>query len=450
MTDRSLLYSVKLRLKQVFARARQIDTTLPLRVCFLSLSAHPVFRGTTTHDFGGAEVRAATFARGLACLPGVFVSFIVHDHGQRKCEHVDGIAVVRSTPPYVAGTFSDRVTGEALTLVKRIRSFPWVKVVKWHPRLLWQVPVAAARIAWIKYHWHRLTSLVSRSHDADVVCCFGVNEASARAIIACRRRHRKAVLFIASDHEVNEAAYYKGSCEQGAMGEPGGLCFEAIKEADSIVVQTLFQQEQLRTRFGRESSVIRNPIDLSDEIAPYRQSNRPVALWIGRAEAIQKRPHLCVELAVRCPEIPFVIVMSRTDPLIYDNLVKSAPSNVRIIGHVPFAEMANLFDSARVYLSTSLFEGFPNAFLQAAKHGVPILSLDVDPGGMLTTHRCGHVANGNIDVMVRTLRELWNDSEAALRISKSARSYVEANHDVRQSVERFQALLSALAGPDAA
>ena len=43
--------------------------------------------------FGGAEVRAWTFAKGLSAIPGYQVSFIVYDHGQPGIEQYGNITV---------------------------------------------------------------------------------------------------------------------------------------------------------------------------------------------------------------------------------------------------------------------------------------------------------------------------------------------------------------------
>ena len=101
--------------------------------------------------------------------------------------------------------------------------------------------------------------------------------------------------------------------------------------------------------------------------------------------------------------------MNNHDPRTFAELKKLAPSNVEIVEQVPFSEIEDLFCQSHLLINTSAAEGFPNSFLQAAKYGKPIVSLDVDPGNMLTEHGCGVCARGNLEQMAEVVRGLIAD-----------------------------------------
>jgi len=414
-----------------------------LHVCFVSLAAYPVFAPASPSLFGGAEVRAATFARGLAGCPGYRVSFLVYDEGQSRVERCGAVTLYATWHAVSPATsFLLRRAERTLENVQRRSGFPPIRINHYHPRLIWDLPLSLLFLLRRAVQRRGLQKFLTGTIAPDVVCCFGVNEASALAIEACHHTPRKSVLFIASDHEVSAREYYPGSFERGRMGEPGGLAWLAIARADHIVVQTARQQQALRARFARDSTVIKNPFDLG--AAPWElptPATRPWALWIGRAESVQKRPELCLELARLCPEIPFVMILNPTDRVIFQKIRDAAPPNVRIIERVPYAQMDAYYAQARVLVSTTAFEGFPNTFLQAGKHGVPILASEVDPDGFITRCGCGLVAGAAPEQLAAALRDLWCNAAKWQACSQSLRAYVESEHASAGRVAQLETLL---------
>ena len=175
--------------------------------------------------------------------------------------------------------------------------------------------------------------------------------------------------------------------------------------------------------------MIRNPIDLSNRVTTNSASGEYI-LWVGRADTFFKRADKMLQLAAMCPDISFVAIMNKRNQRVYDALTNDAPPNVDIVTHVPYREIERYYANATALLSTSEGEGFPNAFLQAGKYGQPILSLNVDPGEMISTHACGLLANGDMDAMAWMLTDLWQNKNAPQRtkLSTNIRNYVQAYH----------------------
>ena len=182
---------------------------------------------------------------------------------------------------------------------------------------------------------------------------------------------------IASDVDLDER-YVPGSTFVSPYGDRAEVCYWLIRQADAIVVQTEAQQRMLQKRFDRESTVIANPIDVgwwSDRgtgaaDAVSGEQDRYV-LWVGRAESVHKRPRLLIDLARRCPEIPFLMILNPKDQAVEDQIRRDAPQNVRIVSSVPYDEMPRVMSRAALLVNTSSMEGFPNVFLQAAACNVP-------------------------------------------------------------------------------
>lgn len=355
------------------------------RICFFRLGATPLFVRECTDVFGGAEVRAFTFARALAARGNHEIAFAMRAD-ERLPQSRDGVSVV---------SISNRPKGFA-KLVGSVRK-----------RLSGQ-PVPFAPIA---------------NLEADVICCFGVHDPTANVISAARSGGKRSVLFLTSSEDVNDDV--RGSAKKRRETHQHHY---AIRHADQIIVQTEFQQRELLARFDRESVLVRNPIDTSIAAEDLRQP-RVHVLWVGRADSDSKRADICFELARHLPNVPFRIVMNDDCRQLGEQLRRDLPANVTLERQVPLEEIESRFASATVLINTSDSEGFPNAFLQAAKYATPILSLNVDPDGMLTRKGCGEVA-GTVGRMVELIPEYHARTPRVAAKAADARRYVECFHEI--------------------
>ena len=68
----------------------------PIRVCFLSLRAYPIFNPSVNAIFGGAEVDLYLLATEIAKDYGFQVSFVVGDYGQESIETRENVTIIKS------------------------------------------------------------------------------------------------------------------------------------------------------------------------------------------------------------------------------------------------------------------------------------------------------------------------------------------------------------------
>ena len=118
--------------------------------------------------------------------------------------------------------------------------------------------------------------------------------------------------------------------------------------------------------------------------------------------------------------------------------------NVTTLGRVPFDEVEKYFASAKLFINTSVFEGFPNTFLQAGKYGIPIVALKVDPGQMLTKHGCGATCNDHMDKLIEQVRLYMSNSELYEQASSRCLSYVSAYHNKEKVVLEYEHAIQSL------
>jgi glycosyltransferase involved in cell wall biosynthesis len=117
------------------------------------------------------------------------------------------------------------------------------------------------------------------------------------------------------------------------------------------------------------------------------------------------------------------------------------PRNLELRERVPREQLDTLLADSFCLVNTSLFEGFPNAFLDAGRQRVPVLSLTVDPDGALETSGGGFAAGGDLAALAAEMRRLHSDPAAAREAGCRWRDHVVANHDAAAQIDLFAAEL---------
>lgn len=415
-------------------------------VVLVALNALPAIDPAVPGPIGGIETRAWLFARGLAREPKVHVAVVVRSPQEPPRTEYDGVGVITLVDPMYPVWQS---IGQSLSRRPR---FPWVSLRRWDWRLVWQLPLAVIdRLRRGRaYSSDRADTRLSALRP-DVYVTFGVQTHSATVIRSAREAGRPCVLFLGSDGDL-DPLFEAGGSGRDPYGTEAATGRFILQSADAVIVQTEHQQELLRERFGRESTLIRNPIDVAAWDAGMQRPADPTViggweryvLWVGRAEDLHKRPQLCLELARRCPAVRFLMILNPRDAAVEARIRREAPSNVRIVPRVPAEQMPSLFARAAAFLSTSQLEGFPNVFLQAALSGVPIVSLEVG-AEFLRESGAGTNCDGDLETACQALDALWSTSARDSSRIAHVRSYVIARHALAEQSHRLLAALRRVA-----
>jgi glycosyltransferase involved in cell wall biosynthesis len=291
------------------------------------------------------------------------------------------------------------------------------------------------------------------SLPADVMLAFGVNAVSATVIASAGARGSPSLLFLESDADL-DARHTPGSDYVNPYGERGDVCAYVLRETTAIVAQSPRQQHMLRERFGRDAVVLPNPIDVDDwrrraGLASRARAALPdrYALWIGRFDRFHKRPLELLNVARICPEVSFVMVLAGGEADVERELRAECSPNVRMVPSVPFEEMPAVMAGARLLVSTSsaAFEGAPNVFLQAATLGLPIASLEADPG-LMAAAGCGATTAADPVRLADLVRRLWVDDALHQQWAVNGRRYAETTHDAGVIARDLRAMVGSLVG----
>lgn len=370
-------------------------TTDKPHICFVAPKIYPVLFGDKSiESVGGAEVQQAFIARGLRDA-GYRVSVASFDYGQEDDAEIDGIRVYK--------------------IHRTARRIPIIRNV--HPDMtsFWDAMLRA---------------------DADIYYqrCAGAHTA---VLAAFARWHGRKFI-------------YAGACDKDFIPHDRILLERwrdrwlfalGLRWADAIVAQNPYQVEACRQWHRREANLIFNGY-----FPPLggKASNDGVVLWVSVMRHM-KRPDILLDLAERLPHIRFRMIGGRStnglENEYYDLIEARAQTltNVEFIGFVPYAEVEKYYDDARLFVSTSEFEGFPNTFLQCWARGVPTVSF-VDCGARDDGRPLGAVVT-NLDEMTAAVDQYWYDNAYWAKEGARAQGYFNLNHSPQVVIAKYCELL---------
>lgn len=283
-----------------------------------------------------------------------------------------------------------------------------------------------------------------RKLPVDLCLLQGIHGAAGVASFIAHATGKRFVFWLASDTDamVTDPAKSRLPRRQRALAAYG------LRTADAVVAQTEHQRQLVRDNLGRDSVVIPNvwPVDA---LSPGR-ADQPTALWVANLRW-EKRPEMVLELAEAVPEVQFVMVggpMAGNEQL-YEHILARQQDfpNFRYAGFVPFDQVGRQFESADIFINTSVVEGFPNTFLQAWDAQLPIVA-SFDPDGLLKRERLGYHAEA-VEAFAEHLRSLVADEALRRSLGERGKQYLRDNFSMEVVIPRLEALLMQVAGREA-
>jgi glycosyltransferase involved in cell wall biosynthesis len=366
-----------------------------LDVCLVAHEAYGALVGGERGHVGGVERQTTLMARWLAGR-GHRVGLVTWSEGPPHDEVVDGVRVLKTCRKDegrpVARFFHPRWTGLNRALARADARTYYHNCAEY---------VTGQVASWAGRHGRRFVYSVASDMDCD------------RALPDLRT-WRERVLFL-----------------------------YGLRRADRVIAQTEIQVRMLDESFGVRANAIPMPCSgpSENEFVPRSWDPAGRVLWVGRICPV-KRPDRFLEVAEACPELAFDMVGPVGEDAYSSAIVREARNrpNVTLHGRASRGEMDAHYRRASVLLCTSDREGFPNTFIEAWSHGVPVVSTH-DPDGTIARLGLGAVAAPVASALAPALRAVLGSREAWVSTSAIAREHYLRNHTVDVVMKRFEAEL---------
>jgi glycosyltransferase involved in cell wall biosynthesis len=280
--------------------------------------------------------------------------------------------------------------------------------------------------------------------DASVAIVRAATPAVGVAALHCRLHRRRLMYSSANDSDFMASWLPEPSFSRT-------LYRLGLRLADVLIVQSEDQLKLARERYGEQREVIHIPSFCEPPEAVDVDASRAGGfVWIGRLRP-EKRPLRYVELARALPEERFAMV-----PIVlgaeaaYRELREAAAGveNLELLERLPHAQLMAIIARSAGVVSTSAVEGMPNVFLEAWARGIPVLTLDCDPDGVIARRQLGIAASGSWDRFVAGARELSNGRVDRGDLARRARAYIDEVHSVAAVGARWAEVIRSLGGTD--
>jgi glycosyltransferase involved in cell wall biosynthesis len=215
-------------------------------------------------------------------------------------------------------------------------------------------------------------------------------------------------------------------------------CIEyGIRHADSIVVQTECQAEHLAHYYSRKADAI-VPNFHPEPSETLDKRGAPLVVWVANLKP-WKQPEVFVRLAARLSNLAGVrftmVGAMQGGPKAWREQLQRdihKTTNLDYIGRKTQREVNELLARAHLLVNTSVQEGYPNTFIQAWQREVPVVSLTVNPDGVLDRQGVG-ICAGSEQRLEECVQALLENSALRTQYAARAHDFAARHHSLRNT-----------------
>jgi glycosyltransferase involved in cell wall biosynthesis len=216
--------------------------------------------------------------------------------------------------------------------------------------------------------------------------------------------------------------------------------YSSIKKHDAIIAQTKDQYKKLSAYQGLKYQIY-NSIEIDRREHAKKENS---VIWIGNIRPVKQLERL-IPIAEKLvnEDITFYIIGKNYETNYSKDIIKkiSKLDNMKYLQNRTISEVNDFLRQGKIFMNTSIREGFPNTFLQAWNHYVPTISINVDPDSIIRKNGLGIVSNDN-DKIANYIMTLFNDEQMYNKMMSKVKLYVKSNHDIEKNVEKFDQAFS--------
>ena len=364
-----------------------------MKICIVAHNAYGALTGEESGHIGGVERQTALLSEWF-CKNGHEVSVITWNEGGEKVELIAGIKIIKLC-----------------------------KVTDGLPILRFFTP-----------RWSSLTSAL-RSANGDVYYHNCAEHITGQVSLWCKLNNKPFIYSVASDADCQLDLPTLKSKREKFFFRYG------LTHANLVIAQTKKQQFQLKFIYDLDSEVINMPATPPDYIKNFKRSklfSKQKVVWVGRIHYV-KRPEWIIKIAQAMPDVQFEVLGPPSDDSEHIKSVLNelkTTKNIDYLGKVNRYDMPAVYQNASILCCTSIYEGFPNTYLEAWSYGVPVITT-IDPDDIIKNYQLGFQALTQQEFILK-IRALLEEPDKWEEFSKNSHSYYLQHHEQNQVMKAFE------------
>ena len=362
-----------------------------MKICIVAHYAYGALTGEGSGHIGGVERQTALLSEWLV-QNGHDVTVITWDEGGEKLEQINGVSIVK--------------------LCKVNDGLPILRFFT--PR--WTSLCKALKKVNAELYYHNCAEYVT-----------------GQVAFWAKKNNKAFIYTVASDADC-EIDFPKLQTRRDRL-----LFLYGLKNANNIICQTHKQSKLLKQNYNLNSIVIPMPSTPPKGLAnPNLQFSMQKIIWVGRIQEV-KRIEWLVDIAKALPHISFEVVgPDNHNPKYTNDILPKANSlkNINFVGKISRQDMPNIYKNATILLNTSIYEGFPNTFLEAWSYGIPVIST-VDPDNVIQENKLGF-SSVKKEKLIEAIDQLLKQQEKWQQSSKNCYEYYTEHHEMESVQRKFE------------
>ena len=211
-----------------------------------------------------------------------------------------------------------------------------------------------------------------------------------------------------------------------------------LRTADVIALQHAHQERLVSPGLRTRLIHVPNLVCSVDNLPRAYEATKFDAIWVGQIRPA-KGPNHFLDLAFALPDLRFAVVGGFMPGLsghwrasLEQRLLEI--NNLDYFGPQNAEDVMALMRQSKVLVNTSPAEGFPNTMLEAWSTGVPVVSLTVDPGGVIGREQIG-IVSGTMAQLKGDTYTLARSASLNQRFGNKGLTYVRERHSLKAVCE---------------